>query len=66
MTDRNQAAVDTAIDQIRRRYEAAVGRLREAVADYVAKGTLPDPVVRSTGAFCYPELRIIYDGVESA
>ncbi|QJQ33010.1 AMP nucleosidase [Sphingomonas lacunae] len=64
MTNRDRAAVDTAIDQIHRRYDAAVHRLREAVAGYVAKGTLPDPVVRSTGAFCYPELRIHYDGEE--
>lgn len=64
MSNRDQAAVDAAIDQIHRRYDAAVIRLREAVADYVTKGKLPDPVLRSTGAFCYPELRIHYEGVE--
>ena len=58
------AAVDSAIDQIRRRYEASVGRLREAVAAYVAKGTLPDVHARANGGFAYPELRIAYAGKE--
>ncbi len=57
-------AVDMAIDQIRRRYDAAVSRLREAVADYVAHGRLPDQLLRRNGAFAYPELRIHYEGVE--
>lgn len=58
------AAVDSAIDQIKRRYEASVGRLREAVSAYVSKGKLPDPHLRASGAFNYPELRIRYEGVE--
>ncbi len=57
-------AVDKAIDQIHRRYDAAVGKLREAVAAYVAKGKLPDPLLRANGSFAYPELRIHYDGEE--
>jgi AMP nucleosidase len=59
-----ETAVNSAIDQITRRYDASVSRLREAVAAFVAKGTLPDPLLRSNGAFAYPELRIHYDGVE--
>jgi AMP nucleosidase len=62
LTKADTAAVDTAIEQLHRRYSASVTRLREAVADYVSKGTLPDPVLRGNGAFAYPELRIHYDG----
>ncbi len=58
------AAVDSAIDQIKRRYDASVGRLREAVSAYVSKGKVPDPHLRTSGAFNYPELRIRYEGVE--
>ncbi len=57
-------AVDSAIDQIKRRYDASVGRLREAVSAYVSKGRIPDPHLRTSGAFNYPELRIRYEGVE--
>ena len=57
-----KAAVDAAIEQIHQRYDAAVSRLREAVAAYVANGTTPDPVLRGNGAFAYPELRIHYAG----
>ena len=60
----HSSAVDLAIDQIRRRYDASVGRLREAVADFVAKGKVPDPLLRTNGGFTYPELRIHYDGTE--
>lgn len=62
MTKADAAAVDAAIEQLHRRYDASVLRLREAVAAYVSKGTLPDPVLRGNGAFAYPELRIHYDG----
>ncbi len=65
MDSKQQAAVDSAIDQIKRRYNAAVSRLREAVAAFVADGKLPDPLLRSNGAFAYPELKIVYDGVET-
>ncbi len=55
-------AVDDVIAQLHRRYNAAVERLREAVAAYVTKGTRPDAVARANGAFAYPELRVIYPG----
>jgi AMP nucleosidase len=64
MTSPNERAVDGALDQIKRRYHAAVTRLREAVAEYVTKGTTPDPLLRANGVFAYPELRIYYDGVD--
>ena len=52
------AAVAGIIDQLQRRYDASVSRLREAVAAYVASGKRPDPLLRRGGAFTYPELRI--------
>lgn len=64
MPTSSAAAVESAIDQIKRRYDASVGRLREAVSAYVSKGKVPDPHLRSSGAFNYPELRIRYEGVE--
>lgn len=56
------AAVDCALQQLTRRYQASVERLREAVAAYVSNGRTPDPVLRGNGAFAYPELRIHYEG----
>ncbi len=64
MPTSSATAVDSAIDQIKRRYDASVGRLREAVSAYVTKGKIPDPHLRTSGAFNYPELRIRYEGVE--
>ena len=64
MPTSSATAVDSAIDQIKRRYDASVGRLREAVSAYVSKGKIPDPHLRQSGAFNYPELRIRYEGVE--
>jgi AMP nucleosidase len=40
--------------------DAAVSRLREALALYLATGQRPDPEARARGAFAYPELRIDY------
>jgi AMP nucleosidase len=57
-------AVESALDQIHRRYDAAVTRLREAVAAYVATGKTPDPLLRANGSFAYPELRVHFDGDE--
>jgi AMP nucleosidase len=64
MPQSTAAAVDAALDQISRRYDASVARLREAVAEYVAKGKVPDPSLRQRQAFSYPELRIRYSGEE--
>ena len=66
MARANVRSVDKAIDQLHRRYAASVGKLREAVAAYVQKGKLPDPVARANGAFTYPELRIHYAGNDEA
>lgn len=60
----SSAEVIRAIDQIQRRYDASVGKLREAVATFVASGKPPDPVLRANGAYAYPELRVHFGGGE--
>ena len=59
MTEQNY--IETILDELESRYEASVGRLRQALTQYAAKGIRPDPVARDDGAFAYPELRIEYD-----
>ncbi|WP_338466314.1 AMP nucleosidase [Novosphingobium sp. ZN18A2] len=43
-------------------YDAAVARLRADIAAFAADGTLPPPERRHDGSYCYPELRITYEG----
>ena len=59
MTEQNN--IETILDELETRYEASVGRLRKALAQYATKGIRPDPVARDDGAFAYPELRVEYD-----
>jgi len=46
-------------------YETAVATLRSDIAAFAADGTLPPADRRSSRAWCYPELRIRYSGVET-
>jgi AMP nucleosidase len=48
------------IDALGEMYETSVGRLRTALARYLAQGERPDPSARANGLFAYPELRIDY------
>ena len=54
------------VDELDRLYRDSVAALRAALAAYLADGTRPDPAVRAAGAFCYPELRLHYDGRPAA
>jgi AMP nucleosidase len=45
-------------------YNASVDRLRAALSNYLSDGTIPSATSRQNGDFCYPELVIIYAGVE--
>jgi len=56
---------ETIIAELVRVYETAVSTLRSDIAAFAADGTLPPPGRRSEGAWCYPELRIHYEGVET-
>ncbi|MDE2436992.1 MAG: AMP nucleosidase [Sphingomonadales bacterium] len=53
------------IAELVRVYEAAVATLRSDIAAFAAKGTLPPPERRATNAWCYPQLKVIYHGVET-
>ncbi len=53
------------IAELVRVYETAVTTLRNDITAYAADGTLPPPDRRATNAWCYPELRVHYAGVET-
>jgi AMP nucleosidase len=52
------------LSDISRQFDASVDRLRKALAHYIADRTPPDPTLRLSGAFTYPELVIHYKGQE--
>ena len=53
------------IAELVRVYDAAVDALRSDIEAYAVHGTLPPAGRRATRAWCYPELRIRYSGVET-
>lgn len=53
---------EQALDRLEERYEQSVNALREAIADYIDNGTLPDPHARLNGLFVYPSLSVSWDG----
>ncbi len=53
---------EQALDRLEELYEQSVNALREAIADYVDNGTLPDPHARLNGLFVYPSLSVSWDG----
>lgn len=58
-TDKDAAAVVEALGQ---HYRASTDRLREALRAYIETGTPPDPALRASGGFSYPEIRLSYGG----
>ena len=56
---------ETIIAELVRVYETAVSTLQGDIAKFAADGTLPPPSRRTDKAWCYPELRIHYAGVET-
>ncbi len=56
---------ENVIAELVRLYELAVSTLRSDIAAYAADGTLPPPDRRRNRAWCYPELRLHYQGVET-
>jgi len=56
--------IENAIAELVRVYETAVTTLKADIAAFVENGTLPPADRRDTRAWCYPELRITYSGVE--
>jgi AMP nucleosidase len=50
------------VDALEALYRESVTALRAALSRYIADGVHPDLGTREAGAFCYPELRLRYDG----
>ncbi len=53
------------IAELVRLYETAVTTLKSDIAAFAADGKLPPPSRRESRAWCYPELRIHYHGIET-
>ena len=53
------------VDELDILFEAAVGRLRDAIRAYINHGTRPDPAMRTDGSFAYPEIRLHYPGEDT-
>ena len=58
-------STEMTIAELVRVYEAAVTTLRSDIAAFAADGTLPPATRRTSRAWCYPELRVRYRGVEN-
>ncbi|HWI85074.1 MAG TPA: AMP nucleosidase, partial [Sphingomonas sp.] len=54
------------VDALEALYRDSVTMLRGALSLYIASGQRPDPAARAGGAFCYPEIRLRYDGSPSS
>jgi AMP nucleosidase len=54
------------VDALEAIYRASVRALRDALGRYIDGGERPDAAARAAGAFCYPELRLRYDGGRAA
>lgn len=50
------------IAQLQDLYDGSVQALRGALSTYLKTGQRPDPALRASGAFTYPELRLIHAG----
>ncbi|ODU70454.1 MAG: AMP nucleosidase [Novosphingobium sp. SCN 66-18] len=53
---------ETIITELSRIFDAAVASLRADIAAFAKHGTPPPPERRHDGSYCYPELRIHFDG----
>jgi AMP nucleosidase len=53
------------IAELVRVYDQAVATLRADIAAFATNGTIPPPDRRASRAWCYPELRLVYAGVET-
>ena len=56
---------ETIIADLTRIYETAVETLRADISAFAQGGTLPPADRRSSNAWCYPELRVHYEGRET-
>ena len=56
---------ETIIAELVRVYEQAITTLRSDIAAFASDGTLPPADRRASRAWCYPELRVEYRGIEN-
>jgi AMP nucleosidase len=56
--------IENTLAELVRVYETAVTTLKADISAFVESGTVPPADRRETLAWCYPELRITYSGVE--
>ncbi|MFM8941405.1 MAG: AMP nucleosidase, partial [Phenylobacterium sp.] len=47
-------------DALEAEYDASVTALRTALNDFLSGGVPPDPVLRASGAFAYPSLKLVW------
>ncbi|WP_375269068.1 AMP nucleosidase [Phenylobacterium sp.] len=58
MTERSEPAA--IVERLNDEYQASVTALRSALQRFLDDGVAPDPTLRRTGAFAYPELRLVW------
>jgi len=56
----NLTSPEDVVDALEAIYAESTQALSRALGRYLKDGTPPDPELRASGAFCYPEVRIIY------
>ncbi|WP_088309638.1 AMP nucleosidase [Novosphingobium sp. B 225] len=56
---------ENVIAELVRIYETAVSTLRSDIAAFAADGTIPPPSRRANREWCYPEVRVHYQGEET-
>ena len=52
---------EAVIDALEKLYAEAVEAQADALNTFLREGTPPDPELRASGAFCYPQIRIVYN-----
>ncbi|MFN3856944.1 MAG: AMP nucleosidase [Caulobacter sp.] len=50
------------VERLEKEYDASVTALRAALKAFMEEGIRPDPALRQSGAFAYPELRLSWSG----
>src|SRR3981189_3630650 len=55
--DTDAAAI---VERLIAEYDAAVDALRTSLKAFMSQGVAPEPGLRASGAFAYPELRLTY------
>ena len=57
----NFTTPEQVVDALEALYSDSVSALSSALNIFLHKGTPPSPDLRASGAFCYPQIRIVYN-----